>query len=157
MGKWNTAALCIDWYITSLIHLPTTVGIKGSHFGSWHFQIHFSNEWKWCNSNFTEICSQASNWQYASIGSGCGLAPNSRQTITWTNKEPMCWRKCAAQGAAISWTSINLPWFAIFVLIKSPWPGWVFNYLHMRMSTTNFDLWSVRSVTIMWWKFNNSH
>ena len=47
--------------------------------------MHFV-EWKVLNfdSNFTEVSSQGSNWQYVSIGSGNGLAPNRRQAITWT-------------------------------------------------------------------------
>ena len=34
---------------------------------------------------FTEICSLASNWELASIGSDNGLAPDRRQAIIWTN------------------------------------------------------------------------
>ena len=34
--------------------------------------------------------------EYASIGSGNGLAPNRRQAITWTNAEPVHWRIYAA-------------------------------------------------------------
>ena len=37
------------------------------------------------NYNFTEICSLRSNWQYGSIGSDNGLAPNRRHAIIWTN------------------------------------------------------------------------
>ena len=50
------------------------------------------------DSIFTEICSQESNWQKASIGSGNGLAPNRRQAITWTNADPVHWRTYAALG-----------------------------------------------------------
>ena len=32
------------------------------------------------------------NWQWASIGSGNGLAPTRRQTITWANADPVHWR-----------------------------------------------------------------
>ena len=44
---------------------------------------------KWYNfdSNFTEICSQESNWQWGSTGSGNGLAPYRRQAITCTNAD----------------------------------------------------------------------
>ena len=38
------------------------------------------------------MCSQESNWQYASIGSGDGFSPNRRQAITWTNADPVHWR-----------------------------------------------------------------
>ena len=31
------------------------------------------------------MCSLGSNWQYGSIGSDNGLAPNRRQAIIWTN------------------------------------------------------------------------
>ena len=38
-------------------------------------------------SNFTEICSKASNWQYVTIGSGNSLAPNvsSMSLGSWEN------------------------------------------------------------------------
>ena len=63
-------------------------GKNGRHFGRRQFQMHFL-EWKWHNSDSisTEICFQESNWQYPSIGSGNGLAPNRRQVITWTNAD----------------------------------------------------------------------
>ena len=35
--------------------------------------------------DFTEVCSQGSNYQYSSIGSENGLAPARRQAIIWTN------------------------------------------------------------------------
>ena len=41
---------------------------------------------------------QESNWQYASIGSGNGLAPNRRQAITWPNADPVHWHMYAALG-----------------------------------------------------------
>ena len=36
-------------------------------------------------SKFTEVCSQWSSWQYASIGSDNGLALNRWQATIWTN------------------------------------------------------------------------
>ena len=39
-----------------------------------------------------------SNWQKGGIGSGNGLAPNRRQTITWTYADPVHWRIYAALG-----------------------------------------------------------
>ena len=50
----------------------------------------FSNAFSWMKSsvfwfNFTEVCSWAFDWQYVSIGSGNGLAPNRWQAIIWTN------------------------------------------------------------------------
>ena len=64
-----------------------------------HFQLHFL-KWKWQNSDsyFTEICSQGSNWQLASFGSGNGLTPNRRQAITRTSDGPVHW-----------WTSAGAP------------------------------------------------
>ena len=57
------------------------------------FQMYFL-ELKWKNSDsiFTEICSQESNLQKASIGSGNGFAPNRRQAITWTNADAVHWQ-----------------------------------------------------------------
>ena len=37
------------------------------------------------NWKLTEVCSQMSNWQYASIGSDNGLESNRQQAIIWTN------------------------------------------------------------------------
>ena len=39
-----------------------------------------------------------SNWQYVSIGSDDGLAPHRRQTIIWTNADPVQRRIYAALG-----------------------------------------------------------
>ena len=57
------------------------------------FQVHFL-EWKLLNFkwNFTETFSLGSNWQYGSIGSDNGLAPNRRQTIIWSNVGMLHWR-----------------------------------------------------------------
>ena len=50
-------------------------------------------------SNFTEICSQESDWHYASIDSGNGYSVlNRRQFITWTNDDPVHRRIYAALG-----------------------------------------------------------
>ena len=43
-----------------------------------------------------------SNWQKVSIGSGNGLAPNRRQTITWINVDPVNWLIYAALGGEMS-------------------------------------------------------
>ena len=58
-----------------------------------HFQTNFL-EWKlsYFYSNFTEICSQGSNYHYANIGSDDGLAPNRRQAIIWNNAGLVYWR-----------------------------------------------------------------
>ena len=44
---------------------------------SWMKSFVFRFEFHWS-------CSKGSNWQYASIGSGNGLAPNRRQVNTWS-------------------------------------------------------------------------
>ena len=49
-------------------------------------------------SNFTDICSEGCNWQWGSICSGNGLAPNRRQAITWTDVDPVYWLIYAAPG-----------------------------------------------------------
>ena len=70
-----------------LTHLPldTMAAIDRQH-----FQMHF-HEWKviYFDMNFIEICFWGRNWQSLSIGSGNGLAPNRRQTIIWTNANPV--------------------------------------------------------------------
>ena len=40
---------------------------------------------------FTEICSQASNQEYAIVGSDNGQVPNRYQTIIWTNDGILYW------------------------------------------------------------------
>ena len=61
------------------------------------FKMHFF-EWKWQNSDSTEICSQESKWQYVSMSSDIGLAPNRWQTIAWANAGPVPWCIYAALG-----------------------------------------------------------
>ena len=57
-----------------------------------HFQMHFFNEkFLRFNLNFTEVCSQGSDWQWVSTGSGNGKAPNRWQAITWTSGDPLHW------------------------------------------------------------------
>ena len=61
-----------------------------------------------CRLNLTEICSQESNWQKASIGSGNGLAPNRRQAIIWTSDDPVQWRFYATPGGnKLNWRWVN--------------------------------------------------
>ena len=48
--------------------------------------------------NFTDVCSQGSNWQNASIGPDNGLATNRRLAIIWTNGNLCCWRLYASLG-----------------------------------------------------------
>ena len=35
--------------------------------------------------DFTEMCSEGSNWHYSIIGSDNGLAPTRRQAMIWAN------------------------------------------------------------------------
>ena len=69
-----------------------------THWG-WHFQVHFL-EWLILNfkTNFIEICSFGSNWQYGGIGADNGLALNRRQAIIWTNVDMLYWRIYASLG-----------------------------------------------------------
>ena len=62
-------------------------GQNGRHVGRWQCQMYFL-EWKWW---FPLNFFQEVNWQYASIGSGNGLAPNRRQAYSWTNADPVHW------------------------------------------------------------------
>ena len=56
-----------------------------------YFQTHamffYENNFWYFVLNFTEVCLQLSNGQWAILGSGNGLAPNRRQAITWTNDD----------------------------------------------------------------------
>ena len=66
-------------------------------------QTTFSKAFSWTKSlyffsNFTEVYSQGSNWQWVSIGSGNGLSPVRCQAIPWTNADPIRWRIYAALG-----------------------------------------------------------
>ena len=58
--------------------------------------------------NFTEVCSQLSNWQKPSIDLDSGLAPNMRQAIIWTNADPIYLRIYAALrvGDALRWQTV---------------------------------------------------
>ena len=66
---------------------------NGHHFTDDIFKRIFV-EWKlsYFGSNFTEICSQGSNYQYTSIGSDDGLAPNRRPAFAWVIGDLVYWR-----------------------------------------------------------------
>ena len=49
-------------------------------------------------SNFTEICSQGSNYQYANIDSDDVLVPNRRKAVFWKNVGLVYWRMYASLG-----------------------------------------------------------
>ena len=72
-------------------------------------------DFKW---NLTEICSLGSNWQYGSIGSDNGLAPNRRLAIMLTNVDLLYWCIYASLGLSESrhlrfhnLTLIPMAWF----------------------------------------------
>ena len=64
-----------------------------------YFQMYF-HQWTFLyfGSNFTEVCSWESNWQWFSIGSVHDFGLTRRQAITWTNADPVHWRIYAALG-----------------------------------------------------------
>ena len=70
---------------------------NGHHFADGIFICIFVLK-SFISSNFTEVCSQRSNWQYPIIGLDNGLAPNRRQAIICTNTDPIHWRIYAALG-----------------------------------------------------------
>ena len=83
-------------YKSPLTHLPLDkmVAISQtifSHAFSWMKHLYF-------DYNFTDVCSQGSNWQSSSIGLDNGLAPNRWQAIIWTNADPINWRIYATLG-----------------------------------------------------------
>ena len=80
--------MLIYWYIET--------HTKWQPFCKRHFHINFlMSKLLYFDSNFTEMCSQWSNWQQTSIGSDNDLAPNGRQAIIWTNDALIHWRKYA--------------------------------------------------------------
>ena len=92
-------------------------GQSGHNIVRQHFQMHFL-EWKlwYSDSNLAEICSQESNWQYPSIGSGNGLAPNRWQAITWTNDDPVDCSIYAALGGNELRCTPAVVWSPFFIL-----------------------------------------
>ena len=83
-------------YTSPLTHPP---GQNGRHFANDIFKCIFVNEFFfYFDKNFTDVCSQGSNWQSSSIGLDNGLAPNRRQAIIWTNADPINWRIYATLG-----------------------------------------------------------
>ena len=111
-------------------------------------------------SNFTEICSQRSNQQFASIGSDNGLAPNRRQAIIWTNDGLVYWRICvtwsgcfqtAPGGVRCYLFPSNLTvfmWFIRAVLCITLGHIWLYSYtgtvLYFFIQSTLWQL-SIRS------------
>ena len=93
-----------------------------------HFQVQFL-EWKLLNfkSNFTEICSLGSNWQYGTIGSDNGLAPNRQQVIIWANVGMLYW--CI-------YASLGLNELSIYSLPKT----------HCKLISSHLHSWYVSTV-----------
>ena len=51
---------------------------------TWHFEIHFCEWWfLYFDSNFIEVYSEGSNWQWISIGWGDDLMSNKQDVITY--------------------------------------------------------------------------
>ena len=59
---------------------------------------HFQRKVLYFDSNFTIVDSYRFNWQYGSVGSGNGLAPNQWQAIILTNDGTVHWRIYAIIG-----------------------------------------------------------
>ena len=87
----------IDITVASINWSPP--GQNGHHFADDIFQMYF-REWKrlYFESISIWVCSLESDKHYLSIGLDNGLAPNRRQTIIWTNADPIHWRIHAALG-----------------------------------------------------------
>ena len=64
----------------------------GRHLPDDIFKCIFVNENVWISINIWQACC----WQYSSIGSDNGLAPNRRQAIIWTNDVTDCRRTYAS-------------------------------------------------------------
>ena len=110
-------------WIDELIHLYSIyLSSMNIEFHLWyenyrrHFQIYL--QWRRLNfdCNFTEVCSLGSNWLYVSTGSGNGLAPNRRETITRINADQIHRRiytalggnKITKSGRSFHWGLVHL-------------------------------------------------
>ena len=83
--------------------------IKWPPFHRRHFQMHLL-KWKHFSfkQNFTEVWSLVFKWQYESINSDDGLAPNRRQAIMWNNVDMLYWRTYASHELNEFLTCLNL-------------------------------------------------
>ena len=112
----------ILFWIDELIHLYSIyLSSMNIEFHLWyenyrrHFQIYLQRKCLNFNYNFTEICSQGSNWLQVSTGSGNGLAPNRRETITRINADPILRRiytvlggnKITKSGRSFHWGLVH--------------------------------------------------
>ena len=116
---------------------------------SWMKSFVFRFEFHWS-------CSYGSNWQYASIGSGNGLAPNMRQVNTWSwaKADPALWRIYTAlaedeimrlslvRREAIIWTSTGLlwirPWRTYYHEILVEIQKFSFKKMHLKISSAKW-------------------
>ena len=64
---------------------------NGNHFGDISKFIFCERKFLCFVSDFAQVCSKMTNWQWVNIGSGYGLVPNWHQAITWTNIDPVYW------------------------------------------------------------------
>ena len=85
--------------------------VKWPSFCTWHFEINFLEckhiHFHW---NFTEICCQGFiwQWQWVSMGSKNGLAPNRWQAIIWTNSGLVKWHILVLLGLCESIKNVPL-------------------------------------------------
>ena len=123
--------------------------------------MHF-HEWKiLCfGSNFTEVCSQGSNKQFCSVGSGNGLAPDRWQAITWTNADPFLRPIFVAQvGDELTDIVKN----HVLVVVKQSWRIWVWIqkalwYKQNKTMHIFHRIYCVQQITlhhICWWRLIN--
>ena len=72
---------------------------NGRHFPDDIFKFILFDENVWVLIKISlKCCSYGSSYQYSSIASDNGLAPNRRQAIIWTKGDPVQWRIYASPG-----------------------------------------------------------
>ena len=110
--------------------------------------MHFP-EWKfwYFDSNFTEVCSQRSIWQWGSICLSDGLALNRRQAIIWTNVDLIVWRIYAALGG----DELSL-WCNNRVCVSSHIPCFLWGIITNQCQNFNCNVsaWMSNSFTIFY-------
>ena len=91
----------------------------GFHFAEDIFKciLLYENCCMYFGSNFPEICSLGTNWQYVSIGSGNGLAPVRRQAIIWTNDGLVYWRIYSSLGLNELMTPYTIIYSVLFTCL----------------------------------------
>ena len=95
---------------------------NGHHFADDIFKyIHLNGIYSIFYTNFFEICSQWSNYRYASIGSDDGLSPSRRIALIWTNFDLVYWRRYASLGFN-EWNGLGI------------WAYWGWGNIHIYVS-----------------------